>query len=196
MYRTQADRGYTIISVTIDIDSGTGTRVICTVAIDLKNEVRWLRIRRWWRDGRGHGAELISASCTDQQKNENGEHAGQTPHTHRHPNRWTLHVFKTTPEECIILNGSRTERQRVARGWREANLSEGRMRPDRLSNIAEWFSPQNSRVACRMPGLSCCPPLLQGKLEQLRHFAIALQRQQAAWNQLRSAEPQTQRQWS
>src|SRR5436309_16077197 len=91
MYRTQADRGYTNISVTRDIDSGTGTRVICTVAIYHKNEVRWLRIRWRRRDGSGHGAKLISASCTDQQKNENGEHAGQTPHTHRHLNRWTLH---------------------------------------------------------------------------------------------------------
>src|SRR5206468_13121758 len=102
----------------------------------------------------------------------------------------TLHVFKTTPEECIILNGSRTERQRVARGWREANLSEGRMRPDRLSNIAEWFSPQNSRVACRMPRLPGYPPLPQERLEYLRRFAIVLPRQQAAWNQVRSAEPQ------
>src|SRR5437773_9368090 len=145
MYRTQADRGYTNISVTRDIDSGTGTRVICTVAIDHKNEVRWLRIRWRRRDGSGHGAKLIPASYTDQRKNESGKHAGHAPHTHRHPNRWTLHVFKTIPEECIILNGSRMERQRVARGWREANLSEGRMRPDRLSNIAERFSPQNNR---------------------------------------------------
>src|SRR5436190_5676798 len=195
MYRTRTDCGNTNVSVTRNIDSGTRTRVVRAVAIEYKNEMRWLRIRRWWRDGRGHGAELISASCTDQQKNENGEHAGQTPHTHRHPNRWTLHVFKTTPEECIILNGSRTERQRVARGWREANLSEGRMRPDRLSNIAERFSPQNNRAACRKPGLSCCPPLLQGTLEQRLRFAIVLQRQQAAWNQHRSAELTAQRQW-
>src|SRR5207253_936869 len=102
MYRTQPDCGNTNVSVTRDIDSGAGTRVVCTVAIDHKNEMRWLRIRRWWRHGRGHGAELISASCTDQQKNENGEHAGQTPHTHRHPNRRTFHVFKMTPAECIL----------------------------------------------------------------------------------------------
>src|SRR5207244_8501711 len=93
MYRTQADRGYTNISVTRDIDSGTGTRVICTVAIDHKNEVRWLRIRWRRRDGSGHGAKLIPASYTDQQKNENGKHAGHAPHTHRHPNRRSFHVL-------------------------------------------------------------------------------------------------------
>src|SRR5207247_6836712 len=136
MYRTRTDCDNNNVSVTRNNDSCTRTRVVRDVDIEYKNEMRWLRIRRWWRDGRGHGAELISASCTDQQKNENGEHAGQTPHTHRHPNRWTLHVFKTTPEECIILNGSRKERQRDARGWRDARHYEGRMRPDRLSNIA------------------------------------------------------------
>src|SRR5438874_11197941 len=115
MYRTQADRGYTNISVTRDIDSGTGTRVICTVAIDHKNEVRWLRIRWRLRDGSGHGAKLIPASHTDQQKNENGKHAGHALHTHSQLNRRSSHVYEMISEECIILHGTRTERQRVAR---------------------------------------------------------------------------------
>ena len=115
MYRTRSDCGNTNVSVTRNIDSGTRTRVVRAVAIEYKNEMSWLRIRRWWRDGRGHGAELIPASRPDQQKDKNGEHAGHVPHTHRHPNSRTFHVLKMIPEECIILNGSRMERQRVAR---------------------------------------------------------------------------------
>src|SRR5438105_8856623 len=99
MYRTQPDCGNTNVSVTRDIDSGAGTRVVCTVAIDHKNEMRWLRIRRWWRDGRGHGAKLIPASYTEQQKNENGKHAGLAPHSQRQPNTRNFHVLDWILEE-------------------------------------------------------------------------------------------------